>query len=222
MLRSFFSSRCFLSVSPKNIVAPNVLPSSLCGDRKNIVAADVLSLSDYNSVRSSIIRRRHDIKKARRLPVCHRVDFPLIVQIGPHATAFFESYDTIWFQIHEMIRIEKLKNADDIALEMEAYNDLIPKGRNICCALSCRPHTRSHDAYVRHGRSQQTPRAPAPHWSSFRFQAKLTVGVHQNITLTFGGDCVAATPFKEEKQPPVDGRAPAVYFLNFSLTPAQV
>ena len=52
------------------------------------------------------------------------------VHIGPNATLYFEDRLTMQYQIQEMLRIEKIFEADGIQEELDAYNPLIPDGSN--------------------------------------------------------------------------------------------
>jgi hypothetical protein len=52
------------------------------------------------------------------------------VALGPNATLYFEDRLTIKYQIQEMLRIEKVFEADGINEELDAYNPLIPEGKN--------------------------------------------------------------------------------------------
>ena len=52
------------------------------------------------------------------------------VPLGDHARLYFEDSLTIKYQIQEMLRIEKVFEADGINEELEAYNPLIPDGHN--------------------------------------------------------------------------------------------
>ena len=60
-----------------------------------ITRADLMSMADYEAIRAT---KRHElvsVKRPRRLPV------------GPDATFYFECYETMWWQIHEMLYIER-------------------------------------------------------------------------------------------------------------------
>ncbi len=50
------------------------------------------------------------------------------MDVGPVCSFYFENYETMWHQIHEMLFIEKGGEAQ-IPDQLEAYNPLIPKGR---------------------------------------------------------------------------------------------
>lgn len=52
------------------------------------------------------------------------------VALGPHATLYFEDRLTIQYQIQEMLRVERIFEAEGIEEELEAYNPLIPDGDN--------------------------------------------------------------------------------------------
>jgi len=52
------------------------------------------------------------------------------VRLGANATLYFEDQLTIRYQVQEMLRIEKIFDADGINDELNAYNPLIPDGSN--------------------------------------------------------------------------------------------
>lgn len=79
---------------------------------------DLYSLEKYAEVRTEFRDRVIEHKKNRRLP------------IGPNANIYFEDRLTIQYQIQEMLRIEKIFEADGINEELETYNSLIPDGKN--------------------------------------------------------------------------------------------
>jgi hypothetical protein len=55
---------------------------------------------------------------------------PRTVHLGQHVTLLFEDEMTVRYQIQEMLRIEKIFEEEGIQHELEAYNPLIPDGRN--------------------------------------------------------------------------------------------
>jgi hypothetical protein len=55
---------------------------------------------------------------------------PRSVSLGAHLTLLFEDELTIRYQVQEMLRIEKIFEEDGIRHELEAYNPLVPDGRN--------------------------------------------------------------------------------------------
>lgn len=74
---------------------------------------DILSLSEFEKIRSIKKSEIISLKKSRRL------------SIGPDITFYFENIQTIWWQIQEMLRIEKGSNGQ-VEDELNAYNPLIP------------------------------------------------------------------------------------------------
>ena len=79
---------------------------------------DLYSLEDYANVRADFRSEVMTHKKNRR------------VQLGQHAALYFENRLTMQYQIQEMLRIEKIFEANEINEELEAYNPLIPDGHN--------------------------------------------------------------------------------------------
>lgn len=52
------------------------------------------------------------------------------VHLGKHVTLLFEDELTVRYQVQEMLRIEKIFEEEGILHELDAYNPLIPDGRN--------------------------------------------------------------------------------------------
>ncbi len=84
----------------------------------HLFAEDLYSLEEYEKIRPNFRAKVIEHKKNRRLP------------IGPNAALYFEDQMTIQYQIQEMLRIEKIFQADAIQDELDAYNPLIPDGAN--------------------------------------------------------------------------------------------
>ena len=79
---------------------------------------DLFSLEEYAEKR----------KEFRANVLAHKKNRALI--IGPNATLYFEDKLTMQYQIQEMLRIEKIFEAEGIKEELDAYNPLIPDGSN--------------------------------------------------------------------------------------------
>jgi len=79
---------------------------------------DLMSLEQYAEERSSFRDRVMAHKKNRRL------------DLGTNAALYFEDRLTMQYQVQEMLRIERIFEADGINEELEAYNPLIPDGSN--------------------------------------------------------------------------------------------
>jgi len=79
---------------------------------------DLMSLEQYAEKRASFRDTVLEHKKNRRLG------------LGTNAALYFEDRLTMQYQVQEMLRIEKIFEADGINEELEAYNPLIPDGSN--------------------------------------------------------------------------------------------
>lgn len=79
---------------------------------------DLISLEQYSEERSGFRERVMAHKKNRRL------------DLGTNAALYFEDRLTMQYQVQEMLRIEKIFEADGINEELAAYNPLIPDGSN--------------------------------------------------------------------------------------------
>ena len=80
---------------------------------------DLLSLEEYAEKRSTIRTETIQTKKLRE------------VNFGGHIRMLFENHQTVQFQIQEMLRIEKIFEADGIQEELDVYNSLVPEGSNL-------------------------------------------------------------------------------------------
>lgn len=84
-----------------------------------LTRSDLLTLEAYAAERPAFRARILEHKRRRQLP------------IGPHATLYFEDRLTVHYQIQEMLRIERIFEADAIEDELSVYNPLIPDGQNL-------------------------------------------------------------------------------------------
>ena len=123
--------------------------------KHEITRADIIPMAEYAANRAERRRKLTEYKRDRR------------VSVGPHATFYFENYETMWHQVHEMLHIEK-GGEEQIEGELEAYNPLIPKGRELVATLMF---------------ELDNPIARA------RFLAGLG-GVEETVSLEFGGETI--------------------------------
>ena len=79
---------------------------------------DLFSLEDYAVKRADFREQVMAHKRDRRL------------DLGTNAALYFEDRMTMQYQVQEMLRIERIFEADGINEELEAYNPLIPDGSN--------------------------------------------------------------------------------------------
>ena len=85
---------------------------------KKLTNKDLLSLEEYDSNRETIKIEVIESKKHRS------------INIGNNVVLLFESFETIKYQVQEMLRIEKIFKRDEIEEEIGAYQALIPDGNN--------------------------------------------------------------------------------------------
>ena len=89
---------------------------------RKIETSAILPLAEYVKVRAERRKQISEIKKNRRL------------EVGPFATFYFESYETMLHQVNEMLFIEK-GGAAQIPDELAAYNPLIPQGSELVATV---------------------------------------------------------------------------------------
>ncbi len=90
--------------------------------KTQILESDILEIDEYIKNRNEIKKNISFIKKDRR------------IYVGPHATFIFENYETMHFQIQEMIFIER-GGKEQLLDELKAYNPLVPKGDELVATL---------------------------------------------------------------------------------------
>ena len=147
---------------------------------------DIMDLEAYLSIRKDKRREMSLIKKDRR------------VEVGPFATFYFESYETMWHQVHEMLAIEK-GGAEQIPDELEAYNPLIPQGRELIATVMFEidDPLRRKTVLSRMG------------------------GVEENMYLEVNGERVSGKAEEDVDRTAADGKASSVQFVHFPLSDAQ-
>ncbi len=154
--------------------------------KRQLTRADILPVEQYAKERREHRRRVGEIKRNRR------------VEVGPFCTFYFENYDTMWHQVHEMLYIERGGEAQ-IADELAAYNPLIPQGDALVATVMFEidDPVQREKALARLG------------------------GVEHRMYLAFAGERVQgiADPTRENSTP--DGKASSVQFVTFPFTPAQ-
>ena len=153
---------------------------------KQLTRDDIMDMAAYGAIR---MERRREIvadKKNRR------------VHIGPHATFYFENYLTMWLQVHEMLYIEKGGEAQ-IPDELNAYNPLIPNGRELIATVMFEIDDPAKRAAV---------------------LGELG-GVEETFFLSIDGAEVTATAETDVDRTSAEGKASSVQFAHFHLTDDQ-
>ena len=80
-----------------------------------VTLTDVVGLERYETIREEFRRRIIALKRHRRMAV------------GPEITFVFENHDTVFFQIQEMLRAERITDLDAVREELAVYNALLPQ-----------------------------------------------------------------------------------------------
>ena len=91
-------------------------------EKRIIQKDDIMPLDIYTKQRKELRKNIVEFKKNRR------------VSLGPYATFYFESYETMLAQVQEMLYIEK-GGDDQLQDELTAYNPLIPNGKELTATL---------------------------------------------------------------------------------------
>jgi hypothetical protein len=155
--------------------------------KTDITAADILDLDDYNAIRSQKRGEITAIKKLRRLAV------------GPDATFYFECYETMWYRIQEMLRIEKGGEAQ-LADELAAYSPLVPKGCELVATVMFEINDEARRAEFLNGLG----------------------GVENMMVLEIDGETVTARPEEDLDRTNAAGKASSVQFVHFHMSADQV
>ena len=158
------------------------------GREERVITPDeVLDMADYEATRKERRTAVSEIKRHRR------------IEVGPFATFYFESYDTMWYQVHEMLYIEH-GGAEQIEGELAAYNPLIPQGWELVATLMLEisdPARRD------------------------RILATLG-GIEHTSTMSLAGEAIAGLPRGEGERTNEAGKTSSVHFLYFPFTAEKI
>jgi len=154
---------------------------------KKIESSDLLAISTYAKERRSIRKEVVEMKKNRR------------VELGPHATFYFENFFTMKAQIQEMLYIEKGGN-EQLKDELEAYNPLIPQGFELVATFMFEidnPITRK--------------------------KLLTSLGnVENKIFININGNKTYSVPENDVDRTDESGKTSSVHFLHFKLDHTQI
>ena len=154
---------------------------------RKIEPSVIIPLAEYGPLRAERRKRMSEIKKDRRL------------EVGPFATFYFESYDTMLHQVHEMLFIEK-GGAEQLPDELAAYNPLIPQGSELVATVMF-----EIDDPIRRARV-----------------LGMLGGVEHRAFIRVGSDTIRAVAENDQDRTREDGKASSVQFMRFPFTAAQV
>jgi len=149
---------------------------------------DLYSLEEYSEIRDEFRARVMAHKKNRRL------------YLGDNLLLLFEDRLVMHYQIQEMLKAEKIFEADGIQEELDAYNPLIPDGTNWKATMMIQ--------YADVAERQQ-------------MLAKL-VGIENRVWLRISNHDKVYPIADEDLERATDDKTSAVHFLRFELTPAMI
>jgi hypothetical protein len=155
---------------------------------RKITRDKLYSLEKYDGMRKEFRNKVMAHKQNRRLP------------IGPHATLYFEDTLTIQYQIQEMLRIERIFEAEAVQEELDAYNPLIPDGSNWKATFM-----------IEYG--DETER---------RRQLAKMMGIETAVWLKAGDGARIIPIADEDLERTEEDKTSAVHFLRFELTPDMI
>ena len=156
-------------------------------EKKEIQKSDIMPLDIYTKQRKELRKNIVEFKKNRR------------VSLGPYATFYFESYETMLAQVQEMLYIEK-GGDEQLKDELRAYNPLIPNGSELIATLMFEidnPISRS------------------------AFLGKVG-GIEQNVFMKVDEEIIKAVPEEDVDRTSAEGKASSVQFIHFKFNDDQV
>jgi uncharacterized protein DUF3501 len=155
--------------------------------QRQITPEDLLPDAEFAKVRKE---RRQELLPLKRL---RRID------LGPYCTFYFESYETMLFQVQEMLLIEK-GGAAQVPDELAAYNPLIPNGSELVATVMFEidDPVRREAVLARLG------------------------GVEDSFFIQIDADRVLGVPEGDVERTREDGKASSVHFLRFALKPEHI
>ena len=151
-------------------------------NKRIISLDDIISNDEYGNIRSIKRREMIEFKKFRRLDV------------GPVASLYFESRDTMIYQIQEMAYVEKITR-EELDEELASYNPLVPNGRELTATMMIEiddPLRRKN------------------------FLSRLG-GVEEKVKIVIGDIEIYADYEKDVDRTTSEGKASAVHFLHFKF-----
>jgi len=154
---------------------------------RKIEPSMIMPLAEYAGLRPERRKRISEIKKNRRL------------EVGPFATFYFESYDTMLHQVQEMLYIEK-GGAEQLPDELAAYNPLIPQGAELVATVMF-----EIDDPVRRARV-----------------LGMLGGIEHKAFIKVGNDVIRGVAEDDQERSREDGKASSVQFMRFPFTAAQI
>ncbi len=156
-------------------------------EKREIQKEDLMPLDVYTKQRKVLRKNIVEFKKNRRVP------------LGPYATFYFESYETMLAQVQEMLYIEK-GGDEQLKDELSAYNPLVPNGKELTATLMF-----EIDNPV----------------SRAAFLGKVG-GIEEKVYMKIDGDLIKAEPEEDVDRTSAEGKASSVQFIHFKFNDNQI
>ncbi len=156
-------------------------------EKRQIEKKDLLPSDVYAKSRKQIRKDLVEFKKDRR------------IALGPYATFYFESFETMVAQVQEMLHIEK-GGDEQLEDELIAYNPLVPNGKELTATLMF---------------EIDNPISRAA------FLGKVG-GIEEKIFIKINDEIVKAVPEEDVDRTSAEGKASSVQFIHFKLNDDQV
>ena len=151
-----------------------------------ITPADIVPDAEFAAQRKARRAALLPVKQLRR------------VSLGPYCTVYFESFETMLFQVQEMLLIEK-GGAAQLADELEAYNPLVPNGSELTATVMFEIEDPVRRDLI----------------------LRRLGGVEDHFFLRVDQARVGAVQEGDIERTREDGKTSSVHFLHFPLTAAQ-
>ena len=156
-------------------------------EKREIQKNDIMPLDIYFKQRKELRKNIVEFKKNRR------------VSLGPYATFYFESFETMLSQVQEMLYIEK-GGEEQLKDELIAYNPLIPNGKELIATLMF---------------EIDNPISRAA------FLSKVG-GIEEKVFMKIDGEVIKAIPEKDVDRTSSEGKASSVQFIHFKFNDIQI
>jgi hypothetical protein len=151
-----------------------------------LARSDILPVDDYVKIRLDKRKALLARKRNRQL------------YVGPHVTVTFECWDSMWYQVQEMLYIEKGGDAQ-LADELAAYGPMVPNGSELVATLMFEIEDPARRARVLAGLG----------------------GVEETVSLSFGQCKIMAVSEQDVDRTTAEGKTSAVHFLHFPFDAEQ-
>ena len=156
-------------------------------EKREILKEDIIPLDVYTKNRKELRKNIVNFKKDRR------------IALGPYATFYFESYETMLAQVQEMLYIEK-GGDEQLKDELVAYNPLIPNGKELTATLMF---------------EIDNPVSRAD------FLSKVG-GIEEKVFIKIDDQSIKAIPEEDVDRTSAEGKASSVQFIHFKLNDEQI